>query len=299
MSRKGRAFEELIKELEELGTVGLQITSPDFIKDNITGQFREVDISIRGLIGSHNILIVIECRDRKSKQGIEWIEQISEKTKDIGANKVIAVSSSGFTKNAIVKAKVKNIQLNAFEEVNPEKVMDLFEIIEGTHTYYGYNLKQVFLILDSDCDNAKKLLKENPDILKNNESIKPYNFIERKSIFCKNDKKTYSMAKILASQFSHQSKKIYDGIEPNGERKLKWFNLKFCKEDGFQYSVKNLRIDLVSFKVQAELWIETELMPYKGFSIYQTQKEILAQIHKFEIPQLGCDFRLVHKLTPK
>ncbi len=155
MSRKGRSFEELIKELEELDTMGLQITSPDFIKDNITGDLREVDISIRGKIGSYDILIVIECRDRKSKQGIEWIEQISEKTKDIGANKVIAVSSSGFTKNAIIKAKSKNIELNTFEEIDPENVIKLFEI-QGTHSYYGQNLKQVLLILDSECDNAKK-----------------------------------------------------------------------------------------------------------------------------------------------
>ncbi len=57
----------------------VQIKSPDFIADSITGEKREVDISLRGKIGSHPILIIIEVRDRDKVQDVTWIEQLATK----------------------------------------------------------------------------------------------------------------------------------------------------------------------------------------------------------------------------
>ena len=293
MPRKGRSFEKLIKLLEELGTSGLQIKSPDFIKDNITRQLREVDISIRGCVGTHDILVVIECRDRKTKQGVEWIEQISEKTRDIGANKVIAVSSKGFTASAINKAKVKNIDLYTFKEVKSDNVINLVEI---THTYFCKNIKQFILDLISD-DSTKKLQIENPEefILR---EISEEDLANIK-IFRKSNKKYYSIFEMAENEFSRNPEKIYRDIEPCREKKLKWITFRFPEKDRCQIIVNNLAVEIGSVEIQVELWIEKEILSSDNVSQYRTQNEVIAEVYTFRSPQTKCDFKLIAKFPKK
>ena len=75
MVRKGRTLEILVAQLEDhLGPLGIQVESPDFIRDKDTSQLREVDISLRSKIGSSSILVILECRDRKGEEDVTWIE---------------------------------------------------------------------------------------------------------------------------------------------------------------------------------------------------------------------------------
>ena len=129
MAREGRDFKQLIEKLEKiLLPEKAIIRSPDFIEDKITGQKREVDISIRMDIGSVPILILVECRDRKADQDTTWIEQIHTKTNDLNANKVIAVSSSGFSDNAVTKASHYGIETRTYGEISSEEIRDWCKI---------------------------------------------------------------------------------------------------------------------------------------------------------------------------
>ena len=56
---------------------GAVIKSPDYIPDIFTGQAREIDVSIRCKIGSVEILITVECRDRVRTEDVTWIEQLA------------------------------------------------------------------------------------------------------------------------------------------------------------------------------------------------------------------------------
>jgi len=108
---KGREFEELVSRLEQaLSAKNVIIKSPDHIPDLTSRSLREVDISIRGKIGVNDILIIIECRNRSRPADIAWIEQLNSKKNNIGANKVIAVSKEGFTKEAEIKAEQYGIE---------------------------------------------------------------------------------------------------------------------------------------------------------------------------------------------
>ena len=112
MEKEWRELELLVKKIEKtLSRETTVIKSPDFLIDRVTGEKREVDISIQDKIGSTNILIVIECRNRNNSQDVRWIEEIKTKHNDLKASKVIAVSKYGFTKQAIEKAKFYNIEL--------------------------------------------------------------------------------------------------------------------------------------------------------------------------------------------
>jgi hypothetical protein len=129
MERRGRNLEEVVRLIEDaLQEQDIEIKSPDFIPDIDTGQPREVDISLRGKIGSSKILIIIECRDRIKIPDATWIEQLACKRESVGADKVIAVSSTGFTEPAKIKAKKNKIELRTFEEIVPQEISQWFPL---------------------------------------------------------------------------------------------------------------------------------------------------------------------------
>ena len=122
-------FEQLVARIEnDAGPLGLTVASPDRILCKITGRKREVDVSIRSRAGTTDILITIECRKRQPKQDVTWIEQLAAKRDAIGASCTIAVSSSGFTPNAVAVAHRHSIQLRRLSEVSAAEINALMRI---------------------------------------------------------------------------------------------------------------------------------------------------------------------------
>jgi hypothetical protein len=81
MTTAWREFEKLVARVEQaMAPSGAEVKSPDRIPDKVTGQLREVDASIRYKVGTCPVLITIECRDRRSIEDAQWIEQLVEET---------------------------------------------------------------------------------------------------------------------------------------------------------------------------------------------------------------------------
>ncbi len=123
-SRAGRAFEELIARIERtLAPRGAVVKSPDYIRDLVTNQRREVDASIRVSDGDEARLITVECRDhRKGRQDDRWIEQLITKREKIGAWRTIAVSSSGFSGPAVVTARHYGVELRQMDHITDAEI---------------------------------------------------------------------------------------------------------------------------------------------------------------------------------
>jgi hypothetical protein len=115
-------FEKMITRLEKSLSPESVIKKNDKLIDRITGTLREVDASIRQKIGSSEILIILECRKRNKRADTLWIEQLKSKKEDIGADKVLAVSSIGFTKSALIKAQRYGIAVRTTEMVDATTV---------------------------------------------------------------------------------------------------------------------------------------------------------------------------------
>jgi len=119
MARNGRDLEILIHRIEaHLAGEEAQVESPGFIEDRITHQKREVDVLITMNNGHHDIVIAIECKDRKTPVGVPDIESFSTKVKDLKINKAVFVSSSGFRKTALEKAEFYNISCLDIDEID-------------------------------------------------------------------------------------------------------------------------------------------------------------------------------------
>jgi hypothetical protein len=70
-----------------------------------SGQATEVDICAEGEIACHEVLLGIECRAWKRPQTIEWVEAMFGKRFHLPTSKLVLVSSSGFTANALKLAE--------------------------------------------------------------------------------------------------------------------------------------------------------------------------------------------------
>jgi len=123
-----RAFERLVARIErDAGALGLAVISPDRIRCRITGSLREVDASIREQDGA---LTTIECRKRRGRQDVTWIEQLVTKRHLLGAQRTIAVSASGFSEAAQAIAHAHGIVLKEMRDLsaadlNPVAGLDL------------------------------------------------------------------------------------------------------------------------------------------------------------------------------
>jgi len=74
-----------------------------------TGAVRELDILITHRQDASK-KILVECRDHKRKQNVQWIDELEGKAQRLNFSKVIAVSSSGFTKPTIAEASERGIE---------------------------------------------------------------------------------------------------------------------------------------------------------------------------------------------
>ena len=97
-----------------------QIEESILEKNPRTGVVREIDIRIKNNINP-NSNVIIECRNHKRKQDVQWIDEVDGKARSLGYSNVIVISASGFSKGAIDEARDRGIEalhLKKAEEVD-------------------------------------------------------------------------------------------------------------------------------------------------------------------------------------
>lgn len=115
-------FEIQIKRIKELiESPGSEITWNDRINDpDNPKQSRQIDITIR----KHNSITHVECRFHKSPQDVKWVKELLGRKMSLEADKMIAVSFSGFTEGARKKAAKWGIFLRDLYELTEEEIKE-------------------------------------------------------------------------------------------------------------------------------------------------------------------------------
>lgn len=111
MPRKGRSLERLVAAIERAinNQANIKIESPGWRVDKKLNRRREHDVLITVQQSHHTITIALECRDRGRRVGAPDVEAFQNKCHDTGIDRGIIVSSTGFRRTALVKAKAYNI----------------------------------------------------------------------------------------------------------------------------------------------------------------------------------------------
>ncbi len=120
MTKESDEFEQQITRIHELlegenseVTWNEKIPDPDNPK-----QFRQIDFTIK----NSGVFTIGECRFRKAKEDVQWIEELLGRKISLDADGVIAVSSSGFTEGAVKKANAHGIILRNFFEITENEL---------------------------------------------------------------------------------------------------------------------------------------------------------------------------------
>ncbi len=116
MPKRTNDFQELMALVHrQLAPAGATVTESAIREDAITHHGREIDITIQHEVAGYPITLVIECRDHDRPQDVVWIEALIGKYLHQVAH-VVAISSSGFTAQALVKTKAVGIATMTVEE---------------------------------------------------------------------------------------------------------------------------------------------------------------------------------------
>jgi len=296
MPRKGKMFEILVAQLEELlSNKEITIQSPDYIYDQAAERKREVDISIKGRIGSVDALFIIECRDHKKVQGSDWIEQLFQKTKDICANGVIAVSSSGFSAPAQIKAKKLGIELRTFKMFDPNEVIEWMEEITVEVMEHKFTIKKVGIgLIDENIRNdlAKGELKKSNRIDKYQEKTNKGFFTLGSDPQEKSIDDLVKIINVLNGEVFFKDLAVGQGPKRLNFNLLFYDpdNLLFMKRDSKKYRVVQIHIegDFEILKIDS----------HKKAKVYSRKNKVLAQIceNNWQISD-GKEMTLLHQLV--
>lgn len=79
------------------------------LRDQVSGMAREVDIVIESVAAGHAVTVSVECCDLARKATVEWVEQKCSEHSSLSTDKLVLASRSGFTRQALAKAKAYSI----------------------------------------------------------------------------------------------------------------------------------------------------------------------------------------------
>lgn len=104
---KWRRFEKLAFGIYLLRAEGAEVTFDEQIVGRRTGRSRQVDVCIRFRKQFSSYFAAVECKDERVSIG--EVEELKTKREDIGADRIIVLSSGGFQQGAIEAARAYGI----------------------------------------------------------------------------------------------------------------------------------------------------------------------------------------------
>ncbi len=272
MARKGRKFELLIEKLEKaVLPEDATIASPGFLRDRVTNEPREVDILIEYKLGTSLIQIVIECRDRSSTQDVTWIEQIHTKVNDLKVHKVIAVSSSSFTKPAKEKALFYGIETRIYAEIDYDLInawwqVEHIKMLTNHFTIIAANIES-----DNGEDFQEFLNDKNADD----------KFINRTT-----DDKIFSLNDI----FTGVTGKIKDwmSLVPNSKPLRKTIILNYTNpDDRFILKVNGDEVGITKITFVADLRVIAKEVPISKVASYSGDENSISHVIEYDGVPIG------------
>ncbi len=159
-------FEIMVSQIVALleGDKAEVIWNERIVDPDNPSQLRQIDVLVR----KDSLITLIECRLHISPQDVQWIEELIGRQVSLRAHAIFAVSSSGFTKGAIAKAKQFNINLRKTDELSSDEIIKWCKPIEFSLFYWKFIDFRLDLFFDSyDLEGLNKLtvmdeLKKHP-----------------------------------------------------------------------------------------------------------------------------------------
>lgn len=282
MSRLGRKFEKIVRDLEELlGDSNLEVKSPDKLFDYASENYREVDISIKGKLGTHPILIVIECRAWGRPQNVTWIEQLKTKRDGIRANKMIAVSTSGFSLNAVTLAGKYGIGIRNVDNLDSKELSGWIANTEVVYILNKFDVQKINFVLT----DSSELGDVAPKATLPTFGGRGTNKAEDKVFILKNTGQRFSINDLVSMIKFQGNTPLFDKVKPNQEPIEADLTTSFRDSSDILLVELDTKTDrVVEMNIRVKLWKTERSIPIASIMQYTSPEEILAERVDFTLP---------------
>lgn len=148
MPKRNTEFQKLITQIyQQLANSDTRISENVEMKEQVSGTFREIDILLEHKIADIEIKVAIECQHRSRKADVTWIDALIGKYQNLPIDRVIAISSKGFSHAANRKAARNRIELRTLEAaININWVDEFDKIAIGQ---LKTNVEPLFFIIET------------------------------------------------------------------------------------------------------------------------------------------------------
>jgi hypothetical protein len=127
MPKRSNEFQKLVFLLKQYAApAGATVTESKFLIDKSIGKEQEVDVCIEFVVAGIPFLISIECTEESRPATKEWVSEMKGKHGDLPTNKLALASRSGFTDQALNKARfhgIDTISLDVLQDDSAERVI--------------------------------------------------------------------------------------------------------------------------------------------------------------------------------
>jgi hypothetical protein len=116
MPKRSNEFQQLVYLIQcQLATrTGTTVSESALLRDRVDGTEREADVAVQFAQHGTPIILCFECRDQRRKVDLPQVEQLVTKYRRI-CDKLVIVSSSGFTKPAAARARCEGVETITFQ----------------------------------------------------------------------------------------------------------------------------------------------------------------------------------------
>lgn len=118
MPQRTNAFQKVVLLLQEQLGEGARIFESRFLKNRLDGRENEVDIVVESTVGGYPIIVSIECIDRNRPATRGWVHEMWGKHEHLPTDKLVLISSAGFSKSAAEFAHRLGIDTLSIEQAS-------------------------------------------------------------------------------------------------------------------------------------------------------------------------------------
>ena len=293
MRQDGRQLEALVEFVERtLLPQGYGVKTNRRIYNDDGVQIAELDVEVRGKVGSTDFAWLIECRDRPSEGPApgSWIEQLVGRRTRFLFNKVTAVSTTGFAPGAIEFARAQGIELREVKALAAEEFRDWLVMSYISQMDHGGTLRSAVIVLgESEGEERAQALRDSLPSLMATAFLKP-----SKGGVALTAPEAFSAA-------AHAAGTLYSDVVPNGPAKAIELRVRYGDENHFvvETGLGPVRVQSIIFR--GELYIKETLLPLSATTEYRQIEtgQPISQVAAFAPVEL-CGMRLsmeLHRLA--
>lgn len=258
-------MELLVGNLERaLDGTGAVVESPGWLFDRDSESDREVDVVVRQRVGSVDVVVMLECRDRRETAGVDWIEQVASKRNGVGAARAVAVSTSGFSSGARRKALSLGVELREVVEVESREVLEWLQLREMRLSLMRSSVVSASVVAFD--------VGWSPRVVAGIQALSGAP-LGHAAFVSDTDGERLSVLD-LWDRFSRDLE-CHEGVPEDGRRVERTFRIKRLQR--FPVVVEEVRVPVRYVELQVQLWIEKSVVPLHRVVAYQKDEETLVE----------------------